>query len=301
VPRTSEREKLHTPERMIPYPEVRVCPACGRENPASHKFCGSCGSDLNNPAERATDTEERRADEEAESKPDPQPFEHSISDPNELSLFRSFRPSGSEEDGYWEEEPRSPYRIYFGIIIALLIGGLAYMAWRTSKSGAQSAHEIPPVPAATEKAPGPAAAPANTPEASSPKAAEPAANPPAAAVPKKAEPAETTPRVEPKDTPVKAAAEPAHAQAPPDNGSTELSEARRYLEAKDGADAEKWLWKSVAKHNGEATVLLADLYLKGEGVSKNCDQARVLLDSAARKGVAGAGERLRNLPAFGCQ
>jgi hypothetical protein len=27
----------------------------------------------------------------------------------------------------------------------------------------------------------------------------------------------------------------------------------------------------------------------------------VLLDSAARKGVAGAGDRLRNLQAFGCQ
>ena len=70
---------------------------------------------------------------------------------------------------------------------------------------------------------------------------------------------------------------------------------------RDDAEAAKWLWKSVAKHNAQATVLLADLYLKGNGVSKNCDQARVLLDSAARKGVAGAGERLRNLPAFGCQ
>ena len=39
--------------------------------------------------------------------------------------------------------------------------------------------------------------------------------------------------------------------------------------------------------------MLADLYLKGDGVSKNCDQARVLLDSAARKGVSGAGERIQ--------
>jgi len=36
-------------------------------------------------------------------------------------------------------------------------------------------------------------------------------------------------------------------------------------------------------------------------VGKNCDQARVLLDAAARKGVKEAGERLRHLPAFGCQ
>ena len=57
----------------------------------------------------------------------------------------------------------------------------------------------------------------------------------------------------------------------------------------------------MAKHNGAAALALADLYLKGDGVSKNCDQARVLLDSAARRDLAGAGKRLRNLQAFGCQ
>ena len=66
-------------------------------------------------------------------------------------------------------------------------------------------------------------------------------------------------------------------------------------------EAARWLWKAMAKHNGEAALLLADLYLKGDGVSQNCDQARILLDTAARRGIAGAGERLRNLQAFGCQ
>jgi TPR repeat protein len=61
------------------------------------------------------------------------------------------------------------------------------------------------------------------------------------------------------------------------------------------------LWKSVAKQNPTAALLLSDLYLKGNGVGKNCDQARLLLDSAGRKGVPGVAERLRNLPAFGCQ
>ena len=72
-------------------------------------------------------------------------------------------------------------------------------------------------------------------------------------------------------------------------------------QARDTAEAAKWLWKSIAKHNGPATLALADLYLKGDGVPKNCDQARVLLYSAARRGMTGAGERLRNLQAFGCQ
>jgi TPR repeat protein len=82
--------------------------------------------------------------------------------------------------------------------------------------------------------------------------------------------------------------------------------AQRYLngsagQGRDSSEAARWLWKSIAKHNGQATLLLADLYLRGDGVSKNCDQGRVLLDSAARRGIAGAGEQLRNLPAFGCR
>lgn len=79
--------------------------------------------------------------------------------------------------------------------------------------------------------------------------------------------------------------------------------AQRYLtgQPRDSAEAAKLLWKAMGKHNGPAMVALADLYLKGDGVSKNCDQARVLLDSAAQRGVAGAGQRLRSLQAFGCQ
>jgi TPR repeat protein len=89
-------------------------------------------------------------------------------------------------------------------------------------------------------------------------------------------------------------------------GTDELAMAQRYLrgsagQARDSAEAAKWLWKSIAKHNGPAMLELADLYLKGDGVPKSCDQARVLLDSAGRRGMAGAGERLRNLQAFGCQ
>jgi TPR repeat protein len=89
-------------------------------------------------------------------------------------------------------------------------------------------------------------------------------------------------------------------------GGEELATAQRFLhgstgQARDTSEAAKWLWKSIAKHNGPAMLELADLYLKGDGVPKSCDQARVLLDSAARRGMARAGQRLRNLQAFGCQ
>jgi len=91
-----------------------------------------------------------------------------------------------------------------------------------------------------------------------------------------------------------------------ENGSVELALAKSYLNGSDGksrdsAEAAKWLWKAVGKQNAEATGLLSALYLKGDGVPKNCDQARLLLDAAARKGVKGASEQLGHLQAFGCQ
>lgn len=89
-------------------------------------------------------------------------------------------------------------------------------------------------------------------------------------------------------------------------GSQELAEAQSYLNGTRGAtrnsqEAAQLLWKAVAKGSTSATLTLSDLYLRGDGVPKSCDQARLLLDVAAKKGAKGAGERLRNLQAFGCR
>jgi TPR repeat protein len=87
----------------------------------------------------------------------------------------------------------------------------------------------------------------------------------------------------------------------------ELAMAEKYLRgnnqgaARDNREAAQWLWKAVGKGNLTATITLSDLYLRGDGVPKSCDQARLLLDAAARKGKASAADRLRNLQAFGCQ
>jgi TPR repeat protein len=90
------------------------------------------------------------------------------------------------------------------------------------------------------------------------------------------------------------------------SGAEELATAEKYLNGGPGVtrnsgEAAQWLWKAMSNGNVAATVALADLYLRGDGVPKNCDQAHVLLDAAARKGSAAAAERLRNLQAFGCQ
>jgi len=96
------------------------------------------------------------------------------------------------------------------------------------------------------------------------------------------------------------------AASPPDNGSRELAVAQSYLnnaqgKVRDSSEAAKWLWQAVRKENASAALILSDLYLRGDGVPKSCDQGRLLLNAAGRRGVPGAGERIRNLQAFGCQ
>ena len=233
-----------------------------------------------------------------------------------LSLFQSFR-SARAEDEDWDYEPTRSYtRYYIAALLVMIIGGLSYMAWRGSQNAASSHGASPPPPApVTETAP---STPATTPSTPSPAPS----NPEETAAAKNAAPG-ATPALSPTNVAASHNSEPAKVQTArktavptPDEaaqstnklsagGAEELATAQRYLsgtggQARDSGEAAQWLWKSVAKHNGQAILLLADLYLRGDGVAKNCEQGRVLLDSAAQKGVAGAGERLRNLQAFGC-
>ncbi|HYK39507.1 MAG TPA: hypothetical protein VEU98_05745, partial [Candidatus Eremiobacteraceae bacterium] len=60
------------------------------------------------------------------------------------------------------------------------------------------------------------------------------------------------------------------------------------------------LWSSVEKGYVSAEVTLADLYARGDGVEKSCEQARVLLEAAIRKGSPEAGRRLNLLSEQGC-
>jgi hypothetical protein len=60
------------------------------------------------------------------------------------------------------------------------------------------------------------------------------------------------------------------------------------------------LWSAVAQGNTAAEVALAKLYLIGGGVTKNCDQARVLLQAAAKKGNGEAIDKLSQLQNQGC-
>jgi len=307
------------------------CEACGRDNPLSHQFCGMCGAQLKSGGSDMQRNEEPPPEENLRSQYEP-PYNYAPDNKNSLSLFQSVDSRSYDDSSHWEYEPEPsrPYRIYIGLALAVVILALGYIAWRGAQAS-QTSQGPPPAPPAASQDAEPAAAPpktaaeqpqtspaapnptADASKAQSPKEASPQKNAEGPAAPGSAQAAPAENNVEARrSTPAGRTTEGdtqnerTPATASPADGSEELAVAQRYLsggggQRRDGAEAAKWLWKSIAKHNGEATLLLADLYLKGDGVSKNCDQARVLLDSAARKGMTGAGERLRNLQAFGCQ
>jgi TPR repeat protein len=60
------------------------------------------------------------------------------------------------------------------------------------------------------------------------------------------------------------------------------------------------LWSSVQAGDTKAAVALADLYLRGDGVPVNCDQARVLLLVASKENDADATKKLQDLEETGC-
>jgi TPR repeat protein len=90
-----------------------------------------------------------------------------------------------------------------------------------------------------------------------------------------------------------------------EGGVPDLRLAQRYLGGsmgvRDSTEAAKLLWKAVRKQNITAAVLLSDLYARGDGVPRNCDQARLLLVAAAKRGAPEAAQQLRSLESHGCQ
>jgi TPR repeat protein len=90
-----------------------------------------------------------------------------------------------------------------------------------------------------------------------------------------------------------------------EGGAPDLRLAQRYLEGsmgvRDPAEAAKLLWKAVGKQNATAAILLSDLYQRGDGVVRSCDQARLLLVAAAKRGSPQAAQQLRSLELQGCR
>jgi hypothetical protein len=127
-----------------------------------------------------------------------------------------------------------------------------------------------------------------------------------------ATPATKEPRPAPHVTASGAAKVPPPQTAPPQtesapnalNGAAELAMAEDFLSGRthprNSEVAAKYLWRAVGKENPSAILLLSNMYLVGDGVPKSCDQARLLLGAAARKGVPQAADKLRDLSRSGC-
>jgi len=249
--------------------------------------------------------------------------------PNDIPHFRNEAPRFAQHvPRFADDAPSSTaerggvphrYRLYVGVGLAILLAALIYMARRGTGALSDAAQSPPSrvIPAAQPGSATPGPAPP-----------EPAAATGSAGGAEKTGAEKTVDRTQEPLNPMVPAAKPANSRkraisapaAPgiaPMNGSSssasaefsgadDLAMAEKYLNgnqgrARDSKEAVQLLWKAVGKGNPAATIVLSDLYLRGDGVPKSCDQARLLLDAAARKGVKSAADRLRNLQAFGCQ
>jgi hypothetical protein len=310
-----------------------TCTSCGHPNGGTQRFCGMCGMPLSaNEVESVSPSEpevirQRSWHDQASSENEVAGTQGShfnerspASYPGiDLPSFASVSDDsdGREADGLFQYESRPArrnFRVYVGIGLAIVLSLLVYKTWRRNASlwanhtAPAAVPQEPLSPSPASSAPS-AATPPASPSAPQEKTAENTGN----AVTNKSEPSSTTNAAETSSKPTarkgeinRTAPSANNANASDQSGASELALGQRYLNggpgtARDSGEAASWLWKAVAKKNLSATLLLSDLYLRGDGVPKSCDQARLLLDAAARKGNAAAAERLRNLPAFGCQ
>jgi cytoskeletal protein RodZ len=335
APEPSEpTETIRIVEAVVSEPAAQ-CAECGHPYTVPQRFCGMCGAALEGEQPRVEHASVPQASPRLEpifthaELPSLSPVHESPRSADEsFSEIRWLREKSltSGQSSWTRSAPR-----YAPAIVAMLaIGVLFYAQSRPQKGAAQpserdarSAPAGPQAPALkTSSTPAPtAAAPTEnaplktpdglaanaTPRASSPTEAAPASHQPApTAQPLSADntkpqsSAARTPRVSSPEAPAPQAADASNAQ----NGAAELALAEDFLNGRthprNSAEATKYLWRAVGKENPSAILLLSDMYLAGDGVPRSCDQARLLLSAAARKGVPQAAEKLRYLLRSGC-
>jgi hypothetical protein len=90
-----------------------------------------------------------------------------------------------------------------------------------------------------------------------------------------------------------------------DSRAAELQSLRKHFgeahSKKGRSDAARQLWSALAAGDSSAEVALAQLYLTGNGVPRNCEQARVLLRAASKNGNIEARQQLRKLNESACR
>jgi hypothetical protein len=238
---------------------------------------------------------------EAELTPDPHPDEGSYVSRDAIPYAHSFddllAKSGQIEllqpsTGSWR-------RPLIAVVVLAVLGGSLWMIQRRRvPPGAAEQARKPQAPAVQQ--------PAATPPVAQPASAQPAAASPSAAAPAQA--SAQSPQTSKVSQPSTAAHETPKAPnvGSPNNSATvahgpspqaplsadatppsdpDLVAGMRALQGpqRNSADAARHLWQSVKNQNSLALILLAGLYAKGDGVSQDCDQAKILLDAATRQ------------------
>jgi hypothetical protein len=314
---------------------VHPCSVCAYNNSAGHSFCGMCGAPLQlspettvphdllkdvpqdvsqqvPPVEESTAIAGRSWYERSL---DPNSVEETIEPALSFSANAAHEPSGDPEASWLRPEKNPPhravesepapnrYRLYIGAVLAILLASFAYGAWRGTKDRTASTASTP-ASASAQPTPVHSAPPKVATMAPSP-----TPTPPASPVQDQNRPGAHSPGGQAADSPIAAQTLPvaptSSAVTAGQSGAGELAIAEQYLNGtsgmtRDSGEAAQWLWKAVRKRNVEATLALSDLYLRGDGVPKSCDQARLLLDAAARKGAPAAAERLHQLETSNC-
>jgi hypothetical protein len=278
-----------------------VCAACQHQNPPGHKFCSRCGQVLSpgQPSSSANLGTPEIADALPTNSAHDVPWLHD-------QAFSSLEGSGASQGRAWQ---------YLAGAAVIVLAGLAYLHWAPEfRTRVASTAKTPPVSAQAATLP-----PGNSSLAEPTAAAEAVApesivseskkrevhNPPVtggagdrAVVPPGVQAATQ------RSTLPSAAA--GHSTVSDlESSSPDLRLAQRYLGGsmgvRDPSEAAKLLWRAVAKQNATAAILLSDLYVRGDGVPRSCDQARLLLVAAAKRGSPLAAQQLRNLESQGCQ
>lgn len=276
-------------------PATLECAGCHHRNAAEQKFCGLCGLPMNG-------TTGRRAEPVREvARPTPPPVEREADwqwlRERSLSHLNSV------------ESKKSHWRIIGSLVAIVVILGLSYFAWTKRDRSNEEEDETTPAAQQQSGAPMPIPQQTETPSAvPQQKASHSASHRDTVQVRRSTEEGNAEPsasRKSAKSSPGNEA-QPAETSesAVKGNGSEELNRARQFLDGqgvrKDSGVAAQWLWKSVSKQNEQAVLLLSDLYMSGTGVPHSCEQARVLLVAAAKRGSAAAAQKLRNVET-GCR
>jgi hypothetical protein len=307
--------------------ERPVCSACQHHNPPGHKFCSRCGQALN--LAQASMTEAPRAPEGVGGLPrSSMPSSAPNSAPNFAPNFApnsvpNFAPNSANETQWVREQTFSSLNDSYGKqgrgwkylvgLAAIGLAGFAYFHWapefRTRAGANGTPQAFAPVPAAAlpqntslsttedkEKTIAPAPQESGTPEAQR--------RSPTTEVHDRAVVPAGIQRAAQKSAFLGATSSRQTFEAE-ESGISDLRLAQRYLEggmgARDPSVAARLLWKSVRQQNSTAAILLSDLYLRGDGVARSCDQARLLLVAAAKRGSPQAAQQLRNMELQGCQ